>query len=128
MPLLSESELLAMRDTQADHMNDTCVIRAYGSTTDEFNMPKPKYTAGTPMTCGFRARSPREVLQRAQIATSDGDVRLPVGTLLDRRSRIRITHRHGQALNPVEDYEIIGEPLRGPSGLVVVVRRATDGE
>lgn len=116
-----------MRAAQTDHMNDTCVIRAYGSTTDEFNMPKPTYTAGAPMACGFRARTPKEVLQRAQVAMSDGDLRLPIGTLLDPRSKLRITHRHGQALNPVEDYEIVGEPLRGPSGLVVLLRRATDG-
>jgi len=127
MPLLSAAELASMRAAQADHMNDTCVIRVYGSTTDENNMPKPAYTAGAPMACGFRARTPREVLQRAEVAMSDGDVRLPVGTTLDRRSRIRITHRHGQALSPAQDYEIVGEPLRGPSGLVVLLKRSTDG-
>lgn len=127
MPLLSVAELTSMQVAQVDHMNDTCIIRAYGSTTDENNMPKPTYAAGAPMACGFRARTPKEVLQRAEVAMSDGDVRLPVGTTLDRRSRIRITHRYGQALSPAQDYEIVGEPLRGPSGLVVLLKRATDG-
>lgn len=128
MPLLTAGELDWMRATQADHMNDTCVILVYGSTTDENNMPKPAYPAGSPMACGFRARTPREVLQRAEVAMSDGDIRLPVGTTIDRRSRIKITKRHGATLSPAEVYEIIGEPLRGPSGLVVLLKRATDGQ
>lgn len=128
MPLLTDGELDWMRAAQADHMNDTCVILAYGSTTDENNMPKPTYTAGSEMACGFRARTPREVLERAEVAMSDGDVRLPIGTSLDRRSRIKITKRHGTTLNPAEVYEIIGAPLRGPSGLVVLLKRATDGQ
>lgn len=128
MPLFSAAELSTMQATQSDHMNDTCVILAYGSTTDENNMPKPTYTAGSAMACGFRARTPREVLDRAEVAMSDGDVRLPVGTTLDRRSRIKITHRFGSALSPAQVYEIIGEPLRGPSGLVVLLKRATDGQ
>jgi hypothetical protein len=127
MPILSAAEVAAMRSAQEDHMNDTCVIRVYGSTTDENNMPKPVYTAGAAMACGFRARTPREVLQRAEVAMSDGDIRLPVGTTLDRRSRIRITHRHGIPLVPAQDYEIIGEPLRGPSALLVLLKRSTDG-
>lgn len=128
MPLLSAAELSLMRNAQGDHMNDTCVILAYSATTDEFNMPKAVYTAGSSMACGFRARTPREVLKRAEVAICDGDIRLPIGTSIDRRARIRITHRHGTALSPAETYEIIGEPLRGPSGLLVLLKRSTDGQ
>jgi hypothetical protein len=128
MPKFSDAELAGMQAAQADHMNDTCVILVYSSTTDENNMPKPAYTAGSPLSCGFRARTPKEVLARAEVAMSDGDVRLPIGTTLDRRSRIKLTYRYGSALSPAPVYEIIGEPLRGPSGLLVLLKRATDGQ
>jgi hypothetical protein len=114
-------------------MWDTCVRVVYdGTATDTYGHPTPVWTSGAILACGLdnlvgMSSARREVMIGTQVVVIDARLRLPIDTTLDHRDRIRITHRHGVALSTPEVYEIMGEPARGPSGLVVDLRTVTDG-
>ena len=128
MRAFTSDELERMQAAQGDAMQDTCVRLAYGSSsTDDYGMPVATYTAGEAMSCGFDPTAKEEAMDGTQVVMTDAKLRLPIGTTLDHRDRIRITHRFGVALASPPTFEIIGEPERGPSGLVLNLRLVTDG-
>lgn len=122
------TELSRMQTAQDAAMQDTCVVLEYsGGATDDYGMPLPAiYTAGDTLACGLDTNPRGEAMSGAQVAMVDARLRLPIGTVLDVRDRIRVTHRFGVAIT-AETYEILGVPRRGPSGLLVDLKRVTDG-
>lgn len=122
-------QLARMQAAAVASMWDTCVRLVYsGSQQDDYGRDIAVYTPQSPaLVCGFNATAHREVMVDSQVALTDAVVRLPIDTVLSNLDRIRITHRHGVALTDAVDYEILGEPARGPSGLVVLLRLVTDG-
>jgi hypothetical protein len=59
----------------------------------------------------------------AEMHAFDAQLRLPINTVISGVDRVRITHRFGvMLLNIGVEYELIGEPMRGPSGLVLKLR------
>lgn len=123
---LRPGELATLKRAQEDHMMDTCVRLVYAAATnDAYGLPNATYTpAATSLTCGLNESPSREMMN--QVAGVEAALRLPAGTTLDVRDRLRLTHRFGTAVTNV-DYEIVGLPRLGPSGLVVPIRRVTDG-
>ena len=110
-------------------MWDTCQVLEYnGLATDDYGQPSPDYYLRWPVVaCGYNANARKEVMVETQVVLTDAVVRLPIATVLDNRDRIKITHRHGVALDPKPTYEIIGEQARGPSAIQVNLRLVTDG-
>jgi hypothetical protein len=127
MDALTAAELAEMRECQVASLQDTCKVLAYSATTDDYGLPKASYTPGAAQACGFDPTSSREVQEGSQVAVVDARLRLPLGTVVTSRDRVQITHRFGEALSSPETYSIIGEPERGPVGLVLNLRTATDG-
>lgn len=107
-------------------MQDTCLILAYSATSDDYGNPDPTYTAGSALACGFEPVRPRELQESGEVPVIDARLRLPIGTTLDERDRMRMTKRYGETLSPAEDFEIVGPVMRGPSGLVVGLRLVDD--
>ena len=128
MRVLDPAELARMRATQASSMMDTCVVLAYGEDgSDNYGLPEHCYTPQDPTPCGFDPGAGKEVMDGAQVVVTDARLRLSLGTAVDPRDRIRITHRFGEALATPPTFEILGEPERGPSGMVLNLRLVTDG-
>lgn len=125
---LRAGEMERMQRVQADHMMDACQILAFSSTEDAYNIPQDSYTARPEIACGFGFKQAtwREVQEESEVPITETVFRLPMATAVDPRDRIRLTKRFGETV-PAQDYEIIGEPQRGPSGLVVKVKLVTDG-
>jgi len=119
MRVFSAGELARLRGTQEGAMQDTCVIHAYSSTTDAYGNPTPAYTPGAALACGLEHVRPDEVQGSGEVAVIDAHLRLPLGTGLDTRDRVEITHRYGEALAASQMFEVVGPVKRGPSGLVV---------
>lgn len=118
------TELARMQGTQVSAMQDACIVLAYSATPDRYGNPQPTYTAGSEIVCGFDPTTDDEVQDSGQVVIADASIRLPLGTAIDSRDRIRVTKRFGVAVTPL-DFEVIGMPQRGPSGLVVLVRKVT---
>ena len=123
----STAELASMQGTQEAHMMDSCTIDVYTNAgTDTFGNPNPSWVAGSPIFCGFQATKTDEALDESNVPTIDATVRLPIGTSINPKNRITITKRHGVTVT-ARHYEIVGEPKRGPSGLVLELKAVTDG-
>lgn len=128
MTKFSPAELARMELAQTGAMQDKCIIMVYSAEDGDYgpSMDYPTYTAGDPVVCGYKPTS-KEVMDGSQVAMTDGKLRLPIGTDVSHLDRIRLTHRFGVALSTPETFEILGQPERGPSGLVLNLRMVTDG-
>lgn len=131
MDVFDAAELAWMQSDQESAMMDTCVVLNYmDGATDGYGMPVRTWVEGVETACGYDGR--RHVEQGvpggtpgAQAELTDGRIRLPIDTVINIVDRIRVTHRFGVLQSSAIDYELVGEPRRGPSGLLVDVRRVT---
>ena len=123
--MLRAGEIASMRGVQNAHMMDECVILAYSSVPDGYNLTTDTWTAGSPIACGVRHDGRREAMDDAEVVIADATIRLPIGTTIDRLDRLRVTKRHGVAIEPVT-YAIIGIPKRGATGLRITAREVTE--
>ena len=119
-------ELAALETDQEAHMMDTCTIGVYHAVPDGYGIPTPTYTAGNPTICGLNENVRQEVQSRGEVVMVDAVLRLPVGTAVDSRDRITITHRFGTQLVTQPVYNIIGTPRTGASGLLLNLELVTE--
>jgi hypothetical protein len=120
----SDTELAYMRGSASIIMMDTCRIHTYAeSSADGYGVPVAGYTTGAALSCGYKARSTREVQQGNQTVLIDGELRLPQDTVINSLDRVEITHRYGEAITPTLLFSIIGQPALGPSAIVVNLMR-----
>ena len=116
-----------MQGTQDAHHMDRCTLDRYtDGGSDDYGAPTPTWVSDSPIACGFRVFKVDEVLGQTMVAIADAQVRLPIGSTVDPKDRITITHRHGVAVSNVT-YAFVGDPVRGPSGLVIDLKKVTDG-
>lgn len=121
----SSDVLSRMRSVQEAHMQDICHILAYDTTwdeTDDYGLPVDEYLTELETACGLRLYSPKEIQASGDLPVIMGELRLPIDTQVDTRSRIRITKRFGEELEEPMLFDIEGPAQRGPSGLVVFLR------
>ncbi len=125
---LSSQELADMRVTQDGAMQDTCLIAEPGtSSTNAYKLPTNTWdwAHATQSECGFDASPSAEVLN--QVPTSEVTLRLPVTRTISNRARVRVTKRFGETQASPVTYEVVGMPRLGPSGLLVWLKKVTDG-
>lgn len=126
-----------MAEVNEANLTDLCQILEYGSsTTDRYNRPVPGWTAredpenpGDPLSvpCGVEYLSSREVVPPTQTTLVQARVRLARGTQVDTLDRITITHIRGVALDPPQQYNIVGAPKLLPSLVLLELTSVTIG-
>ncbi len=127
MTTLSTTELSRMRDAAEVTMYDTCVLMQYlANEVDEHNRPKPNWQDRVDSyACGFKIVKNREVMVDAEVVWIDAELRLPYDAPIDRRDKVRITHRLGEFIiadrQPV--FLLVGEPVHGHNAIVVPLIR-----
>jgi len=123
----SPAELEDMQETQEDHMMDTCLIAEPSTTQDTYNNDVETFdwTTAEKSDCGFNPNPSKEVLN--QVPTSEAVVRLPELTTISNQARLRITRRFGKSEASPDTFEVVGKPRLGPSGLLVWLKKVTDG-
>lgn len=127
MRRFTASELERFQATQESAMMDTCRVLVFtAGTSNAYGQPAITYVAGAAIVCGWKPNT-KEMMADTQVPTWDGRLRMPIATAVGNKDRIRLTHRYGVALSPTQDYEIVGNPERGPSGLVLKLKSVTDG-
>lgn len=135
MRVLTPTELERMQGTQEGAMMDTGIILKFTETnrTDEYGMPVSPFVEGPVTVCGFdgnpkpEQNAPAGGGNQTQVEVSEARLRLPIDIAIENRDRVRITHRFGVLLEKPIMLELTENPRRGPSGLLVDVRRVTDG-
>lgn len=127
MDAFSTAELSSLQATQVESLQDTCVLQSWSSgSADAYGQRVETWTDGAALACGYKPTGGREVWGvEDQPIIIDATVRLPIATVVNRKDRVRVTHRFGVELDSAEVFEIIGEPRRGPSGLQLDLRRVT---
>lgn len=126
-------ELNRMQAAQEAGMMDACTVLRYESGgEDEYGMPIERWTEGATIACGYDGRRRSETgvpagTDLTQVGLTDGRLRLPIDTVIGQTDRIRLTHRFGELLENSIVFDLIGEARRGPSGLLVDVRKVIDG-
>lgn len=123
----SAGELSGMKTAQEGHMMDSCRILVWAAgSADAYGRKVDSYTAGSEIACGFKFDNRTvEVQGESEVVVIDGRFRLPAATTIKASDRIRLTKRFGTALSPAVDFDVIGQPRLGPSGLVVDVAKVT---
>ena len=127
MEAFAEAELAGMQSAQEAAMMDTCVLQVWSSgSADAYGQRVETWTDGAALACGFNPKGGREVPgPEASPIITDASVRLPIDTSVDRKDRVKVTHRFGVALGAAQVFEVVGEPRRGPSGLQLDLRKVT---
>lgn len=127
------TELSRMQGAQEGAMQDQGAILHYvAGVTDEYGMPVSVWVEGPVTECGYDGQRRQEAGVPAgtpdtQVELTDGRLRLPIDTTISRLDRFELTQRFGVMLETPVVFELMGEPRRGPSGLLVDVRRVTNG-
>lgn len=124
--LFTDLELAEMQAHQEAHMMDMCTIDAWSAGANAYNLPSPTWTSGAEVACGYEVIQPDEQMRTMTDAPAfDARLRLAAFTVVDAKDRITITKRHGVAITPLV-HEVVGDAERGPSGLVLRLRKVTD--
>lgn len=112
-----------MQAAQEAGMMDTCdlLVRDETDRADEYGMPVANWIVQATVSCGLDMR-PSQEARNAEAKLFDARLRIPIDTTFSQVDRVRITHRFGAMLEAPLEYEIIGQPQRGPSGLRLELR------
>jgi hypothetical protein len=127
--MLGEGTIGRLRQINDRALMDRCVRLVFtAGTMDAYGLDRPEtYEEGATLPCLFRKLKPGEAMEQTEVATIAGQLRLPKGTTMDARDRIRLTHLHGDALAAAQTYKIVGEPQDTYVGLVLNLELVTDG-
>lgn len=134
MRRFSVPEMGRMKVTQEGAMQDMCELLTSSEVIDEYGVPQKTWSVEDTSICGLSHSSPNrytstEGMQDAaggtQVAMEIRSLRLPKETVISNFGRVKITHRFGELETNPTTYEIIGDPQKGPSGLLVQIERVT---
>lgn len=107
-------------------MSDACCVLAYSDAVDEVGQSVATYTAGDEGVCLYSPLSATEAVRGVATTSSVvGKLRLPLGTQVTRRDRVRITRRFGVAESDPPEYAIEGEPRETAGFLSCDLREVT---
>lgn len=111
-------------------MQDQCQLLTRSTPSDDdYGLPEETFTAGALYDCGFDPSARDEAMDETEVVMMDAKMRLPLSAQGDFSNvdRWKITKRFGATLSSQPIYKIIGDPERGPSGLVLNLKLVTDG-
>lgn len=125
MNKFSDTELERMRETQTNAMQDLGFIQDWDPVTVKGDV-QPAWTErsdstplGLNLLVNVAARQRQEMHGRdLDTVLVDGQIRLPLGIIIDVKDRIRVIKRYGQPVSEMV-VAIAGEPLEGPSGIMI---------
>lgn len=115
-----------MGKTQLSSLQDKCQVGVYSTVQNNYGELVPGYTWGSEIKCGFDPTGGQE-RPRPEMTPLivNATVRLPLGTAINTTDRIRITKRYRTTLTTALEFEIIGAPQTGPSGIVLELSEVT---
>jgi len=124
MTPFTAADLAAMRTVQDAAMMDTCTLRVWTPTVDDYGTEIAGYSDTADVACGLDVTGTRQKESRrpdGTIAQIAAVLRLALddGAGLTAKDRITVTHRNGEALATALSYGIDGTVERGPTGVVV---------
>ena len=121
--MLTAADLTQMQAVQDASMIDTCIIMTVTSTAGTYGGQKTSTSDSAATPCGLSFNTARRMdAARGPLASVDAVLRLPLATVVNATSQIRITHRNGVAITP-QTYTIEGPVMPGRTCLIVGLKR-----
>ena len=127
MRVFTSTELDRMQIAQDAAMMDRCdlLVKFETDRVDQYGAPVFEWVSGATVACGLYLRASQEMIN-AETHLYDAMLRLPINTRIGHIDRVRVTHRFGLLqLTPLE-FDLVGDPRPGPSGLVINLRTVTN--
>jgi hypothetical protein len=133
MRAFTTDELSRMQSTQTAAMMDQCNLVRFFETNrvDEYGVPVIEWVS-EPTLCGLDMdprpewNAPAGGGDATQVEAGVAVLRLPLDTEVTNLDKVTITERFGVLLDVPLVYELSEPPRRGPSGLTVRLRLATN--
>lgn len=123
MRAFTATELERMQGTQESAMQDRCYLRTYlPGGGDEYGVPERVLVEGEELVCGLEMLKFNEA-EQAEAAMFDAWLRLPIDTDVTAADEVRIVQRYDEVLSESVTYQVFGEAERGPSGLMLRLKR-----
>jgi hypothetical protein len=123
MRAFTADELAGMRTVQTGAMMDTCTLRKWAPTTDNYGTEIEGWTETTGVACGLDVTAGGREQRRPDgtIVVISATLRLSLedGAGLTEEDKVTVTHRNSELLAPALAYGIDGQPQRGPTGYVL---------
>jgi len=121
-----DQALEAVRTAYAREMVDRCRVLAHPTETDDYGAPESDYAAADEVACAFSFLSARE-RATGQMGQSESiaRVRLPIGAIVGRRDRVRVTGLRGETLTEPLTFAVNGEPRETIGYLMAELREVT---
>jgi len=124
----SKTEYTRLRGHQTAVLKDTGHILTFTQEVGtDHRQGSGTFVEGAACPMGYRPQSPKEVHDDQEVGILLGRVRLPVGTAVTEKDRIRITHVDGEALAVALDFAIYGPPMVRPTVVICNLQKITDG-
>lgn len=127
---VSTGEMARMAGVQESAMLSRVeILEGIETGTDAWNKKTVMHQLKATSVCGFDTTNTQEVMDTAEVVTIDAVARLPLaldGTVVN-TDRIRLVELWGSEVPTPLSYEIVGQPERGPSALVLNLKLVTDG-
>lgn len=103
-------------------MLDACIIERYSRAYDGYGSEVITYTSSGLVKCGLEQRPGFERHDRTKTTVEyDAILRLPIGTAINVKDRVKIVNRFGTAADSV--YEVASPIQQGASGLRILLKR-----
>lgn len=122
----SSDDLIWMRAGNEGLFTGTCVRMVYTMALTRSGAEETTWPDGATYPCRFGSLSgsenPGQDLTKLRYGAT---LCLAHDAVFDYRDRVRLTHHLGEELAEPEEFEIVGHPERGPSGLLLQLRRIT---
>lgn len=124
----SAAQYARLRANQEATLKDTGHVLTFTQSVGADRRQGPgSFSVGAAISLGYRPTSPKEEHDDQEVAILLGRVRLPVGTAVTGKDRIRVTHIDGQALATPLDFAIYGPPMFRPTVIICNLTKITDG-
>ena len=123
--MFTAAELAHMREAQTGHLPDTCYIQTAVEALDAFRQMVTTFPADSAaIDCGLDMRPGAEHTGvSGTVLDYDATIRLPLGTVVTPKDRIKVTKRFDETLATALIFEIISPYQQGASGLRYRLRR-----
>ncbi len=126
---LTEREITQLRESATDSMLDGCQIGTYDDTKrGSTGQVLSDYDWSDVIPCGYKpmanTMSGEFTNENGDVVHAEGRLRLPHGTVIDHKSKVRIVSRAGQDVDPIE-YDVLGLPAVGLTATVAYIRKTS---
>jgi len=121
--LISDATINRLRMIHQMALQDTCVRLIHTpQAANAYGVPGAGYVEGETLSCLFRSTNKKETMGQTMLPAAQARLKLANDVVLLAADRIRLTQLHGEPLNPVEVYEVTGQPRLTWVGLEVDLR------